>query len=87
LEELLHKLQQLAGQDVEQMLEIVRQSIRRRWKGFHALKVQSRPCGEKLLRLEEKERRAEERWAQRQPNRGQNFRSGASHRDLDVLAL
>ncbi len=37
------------------MAAIVKQSIKRRWKGFHALKTQSRPSGEKLLKLEEKD--------------------------------
>jgi hypothetical protein len=85
LEELLRKLLQLAERDVTKMVEIVKQSIRRRWKGFHPLRVQSRPYGEKLLKLEEQEHRAEERRAQQQPNRGQNFRS--KQRDLSVLEL
>ena len=67
LEELLKKLVQLAEGRAETMAEIVRQSVKRRWKGFHALKVQSRPCGEKLLRLEEKERRAYEKAHPKQP--------------------
>ena len=67
LEELLKKLVQLAAGQIETMVEIVKQSIKRRWKGFHALKVQSRPCGEKLLKLEEKERREYEKAHPKQP--------------------
>ena len=67
LEELLRKLVQLAAGQAETMVAIVKQSIKRRWKGFHALKVQSRPCGEKLLQLEEKERRAYEKAHPKQP--------------------
>ena len=67
LEELLKKLVQLAAGQIETMVEIVKQSIKRRWKGFHALKVQSRPCGEKLLKLEEKERRDYEKAHPKQP--------------------
>ena len=67
LEELLKKLVQLAAGEIETMAAIVKQSIKRRWKGFHALKAQSRPCGEKLLKLEEKERRAYEKAHPKQP--------------------
>ena len=49
------------------MAAIVKQSIKRRWKGFHALKTQSRPSGEKLLKLEEKEQRAYEKAHPKQP--------------------
>ena len=54
---MLKKLVQLAAGQAETMAAIVKQSIKRRWKGFHALKAQSRPSGEKLLKLEEKEQR------------------------------
>ena len=67
LEELLKKLVQLAAGQAETMAAIVKQSIKRRWKGFHALKAQSRPSGEKLLKLEEKERRAYEKAHPKQP--------------------
>ena len=67
LEELLKKLVQLAAGEIETMAAIVKQSIKRRWKGFHALKVQSRPSGEKLLKLEEKEQRAYEKAHPKQP--------------------
>ena len=67
LEELLKKLVQLAAGQAETMAAIVRQSIKRRWKGFHALKTQSRPSGEKLLKLEEKEQRAYEKAHPKQP--------------------
>ena len=67
LEELLKKLVQLAAGQAETMAAIVKQSIKRRWKGFHALKPQSRPSGEKLLKLEEKEQRAYEKAHPKQP--------------------
>ena len=67
LEELLKKLVQLAAGEIETMAAIVKQSIKRRWKGFHALKTQSRPSGEKLLKLEEKEQRAYEKAHPKQP--------------------
>ena len=67
LEELLKKLVQLAAGQAETMANIVKQSIKRRWKGFHALKAQSRPSGEKLLKLEEKEQRAYEKAHPKQP--------------------
>ena len=67
LEELLKKLVQLAAGHAETMAAIVKQSIKRRWKGFHALKTQSRPNGEKLLKLEEKEQRAYEKAHPKQP--------------------
>ena len=67
LEELLKKLVQLAAGEIETMAAIVKQSIKRRWKGFHALKTQSRPSGEKLLKLEEKEHRAYEKAHPKQP--------------------
>ena len=67
LEELLKKLVQLAAGHAETMAAIVKQSIKRRWKGFHALKTQSRPSGEKLLKLEEKEQRAYEKAHPKQP--------------------
>ena len=67
LEELLKKLVQLAAGQAETMAAIVKQSIKRRWKGFHALKTQSRPSGEKLLKLEEKEQRAYEKAHPKQP--------------------
>ena len=67
LEELLKKLVQLAAGEIETMAAIVKQSIKRRWKGFHALKAQSRPSGEKLLKLEEKERRDYEKAHPKQP--------------------
>ena len=66
-EELLKKLVQLAAGQAETMAAIVKQSIKRRWKGFHALKAQSRPSGEKLLKLEEKEQRAYEKAHPKQP--------------------
>ena len=67
LEELLKKLVQLAAGQAKTMAAIVKQSIKRRWKGFHALKAQSRPSGEKLLKLEEKEQRAYEKAHPKQP--------------------
>ena len=67
LEELLKKLVQLAAGEIETMAAIIKQSIKRRWKGFHALKTQSRPSGEKLLKLEEKEQRAYEKAHPKQP--------------------
>lgn len=61
LEVMLKKLIDLANGDVMQMGRIVAQSIKRRWKGFYELKVQAKPSGIKLLKLEEKEQKARDR--------------------------
>ena len=54
LKALLQKLKALSVQNAATMLEIVRTSIRRRWKGFYALRIESKPSGKKLLTMEEK---------------------------------
>jgi len=59
LQVLLDKLVELADGDVKIMTAIVTQSIQKRWKGFHKLKIEARPSGEALRKLEEKEERAE----------------------------
>ncbi len=53
LEALLEKLKAISSETVTIMLEIVRTSIRRRWKGFYELRTESKPSGEKLLAMEQ----------------------------------
>ena len=57
LEVLLQKLKALSSEAVSTMLEIVRTSIRRRWKGFYELRAESKPSGKKLIELERKEQK------------------------------
>ncbi len=52
MEVLLEKLATLAAGDAVLMGKIVAQSVKRRLKGFYALKVQARPSGAKLLQME-----------------------------------
>ena len=55
LQTLLDKLVQLSRGDLEHMADIVKQSIARRWKGFHPLSVKQQPSGERLVKQEAKE--------------------------------
>ena len=59
LEVLLQKLKTLRSEVVPTMLEIVRTSIRRRWKGFYELRAESKPSGKKLLELERKAQKSD----------------------------
>ncbi len=83
LEALLQKLVQLAAGQISAMVDIIRQSVKRRWKGFHPLKKQSRPSGEQLRKLEEKEQKAESKAQQYWPSGKPKFRK--EERDLDFL--
>ena len=56
LQVLLQKLKDLGAENIATMLEIVRTSIRRKWKGFYEFRVESKPNGQKLLEREQKER-------------------------------
>ena len=53
LEELFKKLIALSGGIGANMAQIVAQSVKRRWKGFFALKVKAKPSGEALRKQEE----------------------------------
>ena len=53
---LLDKLQTLAKGSVQAMTAIVRQSVTRGWKGFYPARVQSKPSGEALRRMEHSSR-------------------------------
>ncbi len=61
LEAVLKKLIALSGGDAMQMGKIVSQSVKRRWKGFFPISVKAQPSGEKLLRQEQKQQRAQQR--------------------------
>ena len=52
LQELLRKLAALAAGDIKTMIATVRQSLARRWKGFHPLRKECKPSGEKLRQEE-----------------------------------
>ncbi len=79
LEALLQKLVQLAAGQINTMVDIIRQSVKRRWKGFHPLKQQRRPSGQQLRKLEEKEQKAAQHWPSGKPK----FQK--EERDLDFL--
>jgi len=79
LEALLQKLVQLAAGQIGAMVDIIRQSVKRRWKGFHPLKQQSRPSGQQLRKLEEKEQKAAQHWPSGKP------KVQKEDRDLDFL--
>ena len=79
LEALLQKLVQLAAGQISAMVDIIRQSVKRRWKGFHPLKQQSRPSGQQLCKLEEKEQKAAQHWPSGKP------KFLKEDRDLDFL--
>lgn len=79
LETLLQKLVQLAAGQISAMVDIIRQSVRRRWKGFHPLKQQRRPSGAQLCKLEEKEQKTAPHWPSGKP------KLRREERDLDFL--
>ncbi len=82
LEEVLKKLIALAGGCAAAMAEIVKQSVKRRWKGFYELKVTPKPSGAKLIRQEEKQQKAYQKpWAKSSPM--QKFKPEG--RDLSFL--
>ena len=84
LQELLKKLAVLAKGDIKTMIATVRQSIARRWKGFHPLRKECKPSGEKLR---QEEQRAE--WMNAQGNRnGRTTQKFANEgRDLSYLVI
>ena len=55
LQVLLQKLKDLGAENIATMLEIVRTSIRRKWKGFYEFRVESKPSVQKLLEREQKD--------------------------------
>lgn len=57
LEAVLKNLVTLTEGNAVQMVKIVSQSIRRRWKGFFPLKVQAKPSGAKGIQLEKEEQK------------------------------
>lgn len=77
LEALLQNLIRLAEGQVARMVDIVKQSIRRRWRGFFALRVQSRPSGAKLVK-------EEQRAAQTYRNTGDYAKPAYTTDDIDL---
>ena len=55
LQVLLQKLKDLGAENIATMLEIVRTSIRRKWKGFYEFRIESKPGVQKLLEREQKD--------------------------------
>jgi len=86
LQVLLDKLVQLADGDVKTMTAIVAQSIQKRWKGFHKLKIEARPSGQALRKLEEKEERAEMRQYRTTGNHMPVYKS-CYKQDLSALVI
>ncbi len=84
LQELLRKLAALAAGDIKTMIATVRQSIARRWKGFHPLRKECKPSGEKL-RQEERQREWLEAQQKRNGRTTQKFRK--EERDLSFLEI
>ena len=84
LQELLGKLAALAAGDIKTMIATVRQSIARRWKGFHPLRKECKPSGEKL-RQEERQREWLEAQQKRNGRTTQKFRK--EERDLSFLEI
>ena len=84
LQELLGKLAALAAGDIKTMIATVRQSIARRWKGFHPLRRECKPSGEKL-RQEERQREWLEAQQKRNGRTTQKFRK--EERDLSFLEI
>ena len=83
LESLLENLQEIAAGSVENMIATVKKSIRRRWKGFFSYTPDSRPNGEKLRKLEEKEERAQQNHRRAYGSVTQKFKNEG--RDLSYL--
>ena len=84
LQELLGKLVALAAGDIKTMIATVRQSLARRWKGFHPLRKECKPSGEKL-RQEERQREWLEAQQKRNGRTTQKFRK--EERDLSFLEI
>ena len=84
LQELLGKLAALAAGDIKTMIATVRQSLARRWKGFHPLRRECKPSGEKL-RQEERQREWLEAQQKRNGRTTQKFRK--EERDLSFLEI
>ena len=84
LQELLRKLAALAAGDIKTMIATVRQSLARRWKGFHPLRKECKPSGEKL-RQEERQREWLEAQQKRNGRTTQKFRK--EERDLSFLEI
>ena len=84
LQELLGKLAALAAGDIKTMIATVRQSLARRWKGFHPLRKECKPSGEKL-RQEERQREWLEAQQKRNGRTTQKFRK--EERDLSFLEI
>ena len=84
LQELLRKLAALAAGDIKTMIATVRQSLARRWKGFHPLRRECKPSGEKL-RQEERQREWLEAQQKRNGRTTQKFRK--EERDLSFLEI
>lgn len=82
LQELLKKLAILAAGDIKAMIATVRQSIARRWKGFHPLRKESKPSGEKL-RQEERQQELLDKQQNRTGRVTHKFRNEG--RDLEYL--
>lgn len=83
LEAMLENLRDLGAGCADTMVQIVKQTIDRRWKGFYSYQQNSRPSGTRLKKLEEKERQEEERRLRNQPKALSKFKS--EHRDLSFL--
>ena len=84
LQELLGKLAALAAGDIKTMIATVRQSLARRWKGFHPLRKECKPSGEKL-RQEERQREWLEAQQKRNGRTTQKF--SKEERDLSFLEI
>ena len=84
LQELLRKLAALAAGDIKTTIATVRQSLARRWKGFHPLRKECKPSGEKL-RQEERQREWLEAQQKRNGRTTQKFRK--EERDLSFLEI
>lgn len=83
IEVTLENLRSLGDGCADTMAQLVKQTIDRRWKGFHTYQQNSRPSGKRLKKLEEKERQEEERRLRNQPKALSKFKS--EHRDLSFL--
>ena len=83
LQTLLEKLKIMSAENIETMIAIVKQSLHRRWKGFFPLQVESKPSGEKLRKLEEKEARLLAQQNRGKPTSVSKFKNEG--RDLSFL--
>lgn len=83
LQALLEKLVDLGQGEISAMIDIVKQSLARRWKGFYPLQVESRPNGKALRKLEEKEEMMRMRKQRYLPGLAQKHQT--DDRDLSFL--